>query len=283
MAELTRLNFTNFWQPNDRQEYAAAMARGRKNVRVNEAGIAVCSKCGAPVMFFLKKALRWLPCRCRCKDPEQDEDFKAGIAELKAGSGIEGRYAGADFEKFRVTEQNKAVFNSCLNYALHFKEIRDRGLGLYIYGKPGVGKTYLAACIGNWLLEEGIRVLLANVNTILSEIRYSYSRRGSELPIVQKYMNAPLVIFDDLGTEKYSAKSEALSFAQDKFFQIIDGRYTRSKPTIFTSNYTLQQLVSERGIMVKTVDRIAEMTSRKFELIGKAVRLERIADEKIPF
>ena len=270
----------DFWRPNTKEEEAAKFA-GRSDVYTDSQGIVRCRKCREPRMFLLEEANRWLPCACSCAGKETDEDFAAKVAELRAEAGLAGRYAKADFERFEQTEENGAAFEACLHYAMRFEKVRERGMGVYLHGPSGTGKTYLAACIGNMLLAAGIRVLFANVNTILSEIRYAYSQRGSELPIVRKYTCADFVIFDDVGTEKYNARTESMSFAQDKFFQIVDGRYIGQRPTVFTSNYTLEQLVNERGMLVKTADRIAEMSTRKFELKGKPRRLERALD--IPF
>lgn len=275
---------SGFWKPNTKEEEAEKF-KGRKDVYTDIGGIVRCRKCNVPRMFYLAEAQRWLPCACRCAGQEDEEDFASKVAELRRESGIIGRYEKATFDRAERTESNDAVFESCMRYAVHWDKIRGKGMGIYLHGASGTGKTYLAACIGNFLLEAGIQVLFVNVNSILSEIRYSYSQRGSELPIVRKYTNAELVIFDDIGTEKYNAKSEALSFAQDKLFQIIDGRYVRQNPTIFTSNYTLEQLVNERGILVKTVDRISEMSTRKFEMRGRPRRqeLQRITGEDCPF
>lgn len=275
------LGASSFWAANTKAEEAAKF-KGRNDVFVGADGVARCRKCKQPRMFLFAEAGRWLPCACACNGAAE-EDKAELIAANRRQSGIDGRYSRADFEKFDETPENKEVFEACLRFALRFEKVRKRGMGIYLHGQSGTGKTYLAACIGNMLLESGVEVFFANVNTILSEIRYAYSQRNSEFPIVQKYMNAEFMIFDDIGTEKYSTRTEAMSFAQDKFFQIIDGRYIRQKPTVFTSNYTLEQLVSERGMLVKTVDRIAEMSTRKFELKGKPRRLERITDEDCPF
>lgn len=273
----------NFWKPNTKAEEAAKFSGG--DVYTDGDGVVRCKRCRAPRMFYLDGARRWLPCACKCAGQESEEDFAARVAALRANSGIIGRYAGASFEKAERTQTDSAVFDSCMRYAVHWDKISRKGYGIYLHGASGTGKTYLAACIGNFLLDAGIQVLFVNVNAILSEIRYSYSQRGSELPIVERYTNAELVIFDDIGTEKYNSKSEALSFAQDKLFQIIDGRYVRQNPTIFTSNYTLEQLVNERGILLKTVDRISEMATRKFEMRGRPRRqdLQRISGEDCPF
>ena len=46
---------------------------------------------------------------------------------------------------------------------------------------------------------------------------------------------------------------------QEKVFEVINARYIEQKPIIFTANYSLKELIEERGIAKRTVDRIMEM------------------------
>lgn len=272
-----------FWNPNTKEEEVEKF-KNDKNLYKDEEGILRCKVCNEPRIFLMEETGRWLPCACSCSEKKtEDENLPLIIQELKVNSGIEGRYRQADFDTCDITDDNERIYTSCLKYAMNFKVIAENGMGMYLHGDSGTGKTYFAACIGNFLLNTGIEVLFANVNNILSDIRYSYSQRGSEKQIINKYSYAELVIFDDIGTERYSTKNEAMSFAQDKFFQIIDKRYTQQKPTIFTSNYTLEQLIKERGILKKTVDRIDEMSTRKFELEGRPRRQVRRTTAEIKF
>ena len=43
-------------------------------------------------------------------------------------------------------------------------------------------------------------------------------------------------------------------------------------PTIFTSNYSIQDLINDRGLEVKTADRIAEMSNAVIKLEGTSYR-----------
>ena len=47
------------------------------------------------------------------------------------------------------------------------------------------------------------------------------------------------------------------------------------KPTIFTSNYSLQELVQDRGLLDKTVDRILEMSTAILKVEGRSNRAKR--------
>ena len=124
------------------------------------------------------------------------------------------------------------------------------------------------------LLDMGVEVKFAKVSDILTDIKEAYSQRGNESAVLNEYIFADVAILDDIGSEDYTAKrGAAVSFAQEKLFQIIDGRYSRKKPTIFTSNYSLEELITKRGILRKTVERIMEMSTRKFEITGESFRI----------
>lgn len=268
----------NFWKPNDKAEYAKKILQ-QPNTYLDGYGVVRCRTCHQPRMFYLEEAKRWMPCTCDCKE---DKDVRLDkIDENKRFSGLEGIYRKADFDSYQVIPANEKAFNSCLRYALNFEKISRSGLGLYLYGESTDEKELLAACIANFLLDAGIQVFFVSVEQILSEIKEAFTKKISAQVIINKYACAELVILINLGMKKYSKVGEAAAFVQDNLYQIIDGRYIRQKPTIFTSSYTIEKLVEERGIMRNTVDRIAQMSTRKFELIGKSHRLERA--ENIPF
>ena len=66
-------------------------------------------------------------------------------------------------------------------------------------------------------------------------------------------------VIDDFGAEIVTKGNEDL-WLQGNVYDIINSRYVNNKPTIFTSNYSLRELVENRGVADKTVDRIMEMT-----------------------
>ena len=275
------LGAVDFWKPNTLEEEVAKF-KGRNDLYKDADGILRCKKCHEPRVFYLAEAKRWLPCACKCCGKESQDDFQERIAQLKAESGIEGRNAKADFDDCEITVENEEVFNSCLRFAMNWDKVKKSGMGMYLYGDKDTGKTFLACCIANMLLDAGVQVLFTTVDDLLSKIREAFARRASEMEVIEKYTSADLVIFDDLGTERYSSKaSEGISFAQEKFFQIINARYTKEKSTIFTSNYSLNDLVRKQGLLAKTVDRISEMSTRKFQVRGEHHRQRKVGE--IPF
>ena len=96
-----------------------------------------------------------------------------------------------------------------------------------------------------------------------------------------KLAEVEFLFIDDFGTEKVSKGNEDL-WLQGKVYDIINSRYVNNKPTIFTSNYSLRELVESRGVADKTVDRIMEMTEI-MKLEGVSYRKLLHQSRELPF
>ena len=85
------------------------------------------------------------------------------------------------------------------------------------------------------------------------------------------------MFIDDFGTELVTKNNQDL-WLQEKVFEVVNKRYNNNKPIIFTSNYSLRQLIEERGIADKTIDRINEMCTI-LKLNGDSYR-RKVKDER---
>ena len=91
----------------------------------------------------------------------------------------------------------------------------------------------------------------------------------------------PFLFIDDLGTERVQKDGQDM-WLQEKIYDIVNKRYNNKKPTIFSSNNSLQQLIEEKGLMQKTVDRILEMSSAIMKVEGDSYRFK-MRDKNLPF
>lgn len=75
-----------------------------------------------------------------------------------------------------------------------------------------------------------------------------------------------------MGTEIF-AKNSQDTWLNGLLFDLINKRYNNKKATIFSSNYSQNSLINERGIAEKTVDRINEMTNAAvMHISGESMR-----------
>ena len=186
------------------------------------------------------------------------------------------RYRNSRFEDTETgfnPDFDKALAR-CRKYTQISSEALKNGYGLYLYGTSGAGKTHLTACMANELLNQHKQVLFTNFFEISNAIRKTFNTRATEEGLIDRIANVDFLFIDDLGTERVVKDGEDL-WMQEKIYEVINKRYNEKKPTIFTSNYSLQELVDDRGLMGKTVDRIVEMSTVILKLEGMSYRMKK--------
>ena len=113
-------------------------------------------------------------------------------------------------------------------------------LGCLFWGSVGTGKSYLAGCIANALMEKEIPVYMTkipvymtNFALILNDLAASFEGRNEYISRLCRY---PLLILDDFGMER------GTEYGLEQVFNVIDSRYRSGKPLIVTTNLTLDEL-----------------------------------------
>ena len=258
-------------------EMVAGMDHDEEYIKDNE---IYCKTCNEPrTMFGISRKVRT---RCKCQREKMEEqrelerraERKRHVERLKMESLLGQRYKNATFEKTDITDPEfEKIHNRCSKYCEVAKQVLDKGIGIYMYGTKGTGKTHLTACIANELMSKYYSVLYTNFTEISKTIRGSFgSRNESESAFMNKLANIDFLFIDDFGTELVTKDGEDL-WLQEKIFEVINKRYNNNKPIIFTSNYSLVEMIKDRGLAEKTVDRISEMCEI-MKLEGKSYRLK---------
>ena len=188
-----------------------------------EDGLLYCRSCHTPVQCRVKLWGRdkIVPCLCRCQQEamaekkRQDElvERQRKIRQLKA-TGIQEKHL---LEwNFGVAEDNKDI-QMAKRYVEQWKKVKAENLGLLLWGDVGTGKSFVAACIANALLEQGIPVLMTNFSKILNQMGAIYSEERYRY--IASFSNYSLLILDDLGIER------STEYALEQVYAVIDERY----------------------------------------------------------
>ena len=246
-----------------------------------------CSMCNTPKTFTFENH-KHIPINCSCakkkfeeeslKRKQQEEQIKA--RSLKNISSMNEMYQRMSFETLDMNRPESFVkaVKFCKQYAKdladNYVKYKKEGVqkGLYLYGTCGLGKTLLSSCIANYLINERGLMCLFTTYGKLEEKTLDFNT--PELFWYQ-LKNVPLLIIDDLGTERFIKSDGSISKSHTKFHEIIDYRYSSFLPTIFNSNNTVSELCQEYGLMVKTADRINAMCQGKITLTGTSYRAVR--------
>lgn len=157
-------------------------------------------------------------------------------------------YAKADQEK---AEKLKRIFRYYINNYFNI----DAGMGLYVFSeRKGTGKTRLISILANELIRKDIDVKFATSGRILDEIKKTWenSYEYTESKLMNDLTEVDVLIIDDFGVEK------AKDWRNEKFYNIINERYISKRTTIFTSNYSLEDL-ERNGYDSRIISRIKEV------------------------
>lgn len=132
-------------------------------------------------------------------------------------------------------ENMDLIRETCCRYARSFG--KNSG-SLFLTGTPGLGKTFLSACIAREVSEHGFSVVYDTAAHVFSQFETDKFRRGGEeeqeeaAADVRRYLACDLLIVDDLGTELVTP------FVQDVLYQLVNSRIVAEKKTIISSNLT---------------------------------------------
>ena len=143
-----------------------------------------------------------------------------------------------------------------------FERIPDTKRGIYIHGEVGTGKTHIAYALKQRYDSLGYhKMSVWNIPEILNDMRADFDRPNSEKSRIEETIMASqrTAVFDDIGAEKIT------DWVAEKFYLIINDRYNRMMPTIFTSNLPINDLAERIGD--RTTSRIVEMCDI-VELVG---------------
>lgn len=152
-----------------------------------------------------------------------------------------------------TTEGQKAALRFAVEYADNFDQALKTGRSAVFIGKPGTGKTHLAAGIAQRLMARQNRtVLFTTVRKAIASIKATWSRDSSmsEMDAVKHLATPDLLILDEVGVQ-FGTDTEKLIM-----FDILNERYETRRPTILMSNLTAAEVTEYLGERI--ADRLRE-------------------------
>ncbi len=140
-------------------------------------------------------------------------------------------------------ENMKMIREICGDYARTFPRCRGN---LLFTGAPGLGKTFLSACVAREVSARGFSVVYDTAGHVFQQ--FESGKFGRENPFeedpdreVNRYLNCDLLIMDDVGTEMLT------SFVQSAFYRIVNDRLISRKKTVLSTNLPVEELGQRYG------------------------------------
>lgn len=208
-----------------------------------EDGLLYCGKCHTPKEAYFAEGKTCFgrdrhPTDCDCQRAAREKQQAAErrqkhlekVEDLKRRGFTDPAMRNWTFEhdNGRNPQTETARF-----YVESWETMQAENIGYLFWGGVGTGKSYLAACIANALMEQEVPVCMTNFATILGDLAASFEGRNEYISRLCSY---PLLILDDFGMER------GTEYGLEQVYSVIDSRYRSGKPLIATTNLTLEEL-----------------------------------------
>lgn len=223
-------------------------------------GIIYCSKCNNPKETILEIDGEKIKTRVMCECEREEYIKNKREAEEKERKIIINDFKNENIKPFKKMKFENAIEckekNKAMKYCENFETMIKNKIGIMFYGNTGTGKTFLAGCIANYLIEKGYKVTMLNVLDALEYVQDNFDKSGKKEMFMDKLRTFDLVIIDDFGMELNS------EFELKNISKIINTRYEYSLPLIITTNFNIQEMQnSNLKIQQKRIfSRLLEMT-----------------------
>lgn len=164
--------------------------------------------------------------------------------------------------KYQVSPRDlmQTVFSRCKRYAREFGQVSP---SLLFSGGPGLGKTFLSACIARTVADNGFSVVYDTAGKLFSDFE-AVKFGGDKSAPEKKYLSCDLLIIDDLGTEMTT------QFTQSVLYQVINTRLMEGRATIVSTN------LDDAGLRQRYAPAIVSRLLGSFEthlFLGRDIRM----------
>lgn len=185
-----------------------------------------------PSLNAIAKNLICIPCTYKNAARAKIEAFERKIKTIKADILQKGLFNRESFES--TFENTNPVYERTHKDAWTWTRARSHDLScsMWIAGDPGVGKTWMARCILNRAINEGL-----TVGELKGVHIQNIANKFDIQPDVILYGTVDLLLIDDLGQMLMTDKT------MRALMSLIDYRYDNRRATIITSNNSGQDFM----------------------------------------
>ena len=147
--------------------------------------------------------------------------------------------------------------------------------GVYLYGNPGTGKSYLMKGICNYYAKTNKTVSFVQVPLLIQELKQFMTDNEYRQRVMNHLRYSDVLVLDDIGAESIT------QWTRDEILlPVLDERMNKQMKTYFTSNYSMEELEQQYRLVNKPNNTIASLRilerirtlSKPVQLSGKSRR-----------
>lgn len=187
-----------------------------------------------------------IPLYCACQREEREQEaervrLQEHISLVKRLQDNCFQYKTFSNAVFKDLDRGSRQETIARRYVQNWAKVRKENIGLLFWRDVGTGKTYLASCIANALMEQEVSVKMVNFSYVLNA---GFEYRNE---LIHSLCHFGLLIIDDFGTERET------DYGLETVHSVLDARYNSGESMIITTNLSLQQMKNPEDEMHKKI------------------------------
>jgi DNA replication protein DnaC len=231
-----------------------------------------CPDCGKPFIERLILGIHIKGQSCNC-DFRTREEREIQFKEMVKASNVPEKYRVGNLKDWINVPGTESMKRACERYTATLRDNYSKGVGILFAGPKGTGKTKLQCYIGMmYMYHIRVQVRYISLTAFLIQLDFLKKNRGNIETYIRKYINAKILIIDDVGESKVD------EWDRKYVFSLVDGRNNRKCVTLINTMRDIETQCEYIGD--HNVSRLIEMAGDNVIEVGSKVDMRIAANRE---
>lgn len=169
-------------------------------------------------------------------------DCEAQVAMFKwySASGIGSTYQRLSWHDY---EGSESILDGIKKYTNNVHEFHRQGMGLYLSGDVGVGKTMLLNLVLKHLVHEGYTCFATTFAQMIEMYTAGWTDKDEKVWFQRKFLNSQFLLLDDVGKERETK----IALSETTFDAVLRQRVSDGRPTFISTNPGASEMEERYG------------------------------------